>query len=46
MGKLIAGVVAVLLVLAVGGMAFFMMWEPPAPVTHIEKPIPDARLPR
>jgi len=40
---IIAGVVAVIVI---GGGAFLMLWDIPAPTARVEKVIPDARFPR
>jgi hypothetical protein len=39
-------VVAALIVLGVGGAAFLMVWDIPAPSARVERVIPDARLPK
>ena len=35
-----------LLVLILGSVAFFLIWEIPAPTTNIEKILPDERFPK
>ncbi len=37
---------ALLLVLLVGGLIFVGLWEPEPPATTVERVIPDARFPR
>jgi hypothetical protein len=46
MGKLVAIAVGVLVLIAIGGGAFLMMWDIPAPTTQVSRVIPDARFPR
>lgn len=46
MGKILLVVGAVLLVVILGGGAFLMLWNVPAPVARVERVIPDARFPR
>lgn len=46
MAKLLLIVFAIVAVLIVGGIAFLMIWDIPAPVAHSERVIPDARLPK
>jgi hypothetical protein len=46
MGKLILIVVAMVGVFIIGGAAFLMVWDIPAPSGHVEKVIPDARFPK
>ncbi len=45
MGKLVLIGAAALAVLIVGGVGFLMVWDIPAPTQHVERVIPDARLP-
>lgn len=44
MGKIVLIGVAVLAVVIVGGVGVLSMWDIPAPNTHVEHVIPDARL--
>jgi hypothetical protein len=44
MGKIVLISVGVLVVAAVGGIGFLMVWDIPAPTTHVERVIPDAKL--
>ena len=46
MGKFVLIVAAVIGVFFVGGAAFLMTWDIPAPTGHIERVIPDARFPK
>lgn len=46
MAKLLLIVIAILAVVIVGGSAFLMIRDIPAPVAHSEHVIPDARLPK
>ncbi len=46
MSKLFLTVVALLVLIIVGGGAFLMLWNIPAPTARVEKVIPDARFPR
>jgi hypothetical protein len=46
MGRFLLIVVALVVVILVGGTVFLMFWNIPAPTTHVEKVIPDARFPR
>ncbi len=46
MGKLVLTAIALLVLVIVGGGAFLMFWNIPAPSAHIERVIPDARFPR
>ncbi|HEY3918320.1 MAG TPA: hypothetical protein VGL83_11035 [Stellaceae bacterium] len=45
MGRFLLVVLAVVVVILVGGTAFLMVWNPPAPTARVEKVIPDARFP-
>jgi len=45
MGKWLLIVVALIGVIILGGGAFLMVWDIPAPTARVEKVIPDARLP-
>jgi uncharacterized protein YpmB len=38
--------IVLVVLLVVGGGAFLAMWKIPAPVTNVEKVIPDDRFPR
>jgi hypothetical protein len=46
MGKLVLIFAALLAVIVIGGGAFLMLWDIPAPTARVEKVIPDARFPR
>jgi hypothetical protein len=46
MGKLVLIVVAMMGVFIIGGTAFLMLWDIPAPTARLEKVIPDAKFPR
>lgn len=46
MSKLLLTVVALFVLIIVGGGAFLMVWNIPAPTARVEKVIPDARFPR
>ena len=46
MGRFLLIVVALVVVILVGGTVFLMVWNIPAPTTRVEKVIPDARFPR
>lgn len=46
MGKLLLTVVALIALIILGGGAFLMVWNIPAPTARVEKVIPDARFPR
>lgn len=46
MGKVLLIVVAMLGVFVIGGAAFLMVWDIPAPTARIEKVIPDAKFPK
>jgi hypothetical protein len=46
MSKLLLTVVALVVLVIVGGGAFLMVWNIPAPTARVEKVIPDARFPR
>ncbi len=46
MGKLVLIFAALLAVVVIGGGAFLMLWDIPAPTSRVEKVIPDARFPR
>jgi hypothetical protein len=45
MGKFVLIGVALVAVVIVGGIGFLMVWDIPAPTQHVERVIPDARLP-
>ncbi len=45
MGKAVLIGVALLVLVIAGGVGFLMMWNIPAPAQHVERVIPDARLP-
>jgi hypothetical protein len=45
MGKIVLIGVGVLVLAVVGGLGFLMVWDIPAPTTHVERVIPDAKLP-
>jgi hypothetical protein len=45
MGKIVLIGVGILVVALAGGVGFLSMWDIPAPNTHVEHVIPDARLP-
>jgi hypothetical protein len=44
--KFTLGAVALLVALSIGGAAFLMVWDIPAPTARVERVIPDARLPK
>jgi len=44
MGKVVLIGVGLLAVVIAGGMGFLSVWDIPAPTTHVEHVIPDARL--
>jgi len=44
--KIALGAVAVLVVVLIGGAAFLMVWDIPAPQARVERVIPDARFPK
>jgi hypothetical protein len=44
--KIALGAVALLVVMSIGGAAFLMVWDIPAPSARVERVIPDARLPK
>lgn len=44
--KIALGAVALLVVLAIGGGVFLMVWDIPAPQARVERVIPDARFPK
>ncbi|HUK57728.1 MAG TPA: hypothetical protein VLV50_00750 [Stellaceae bacterium] len=44
MGKFVLIGVGLLVVAIAGGMGFLSIWDIPAPTTHVEHVIPDARL--
>jgi hypothetical protein len=46
MNRLLLIFVAVVAVIVIGGGAFLMLWNPPAPTARVEKVLPDARFPR
>jgi hypothetical protein len=46
MGRFLLIVVALVVVILVGGTVFLMVWNVPAPTNRVEKVIPDARFPR
>ena len=46
MGKLTVFVLLVLLVTIAGGGAFLATWEIPAPISNVEKVLPDDQFPR
>jgi hypothetical protein len=46
MGRFILIVLAILILAVVGGIAFLMIWDIPAPTGQIERVIPDAKLPK
>ncbi len=46
MGRFLLIVVALIVVVLVGGTVFLMVWNIPAPTARVEKVIPDARFPR
>jgi hypothetical protein len=46
MGKVTVGLVIVIALLLLGGMAFLAFWNPPAPSAPVEKVLPDARFPK
>jgi hypothetical protein len=46
MGKFVIIVAAMLGVSVIGGAAFIMVWDIPAPTAKVEKVIPDAKFPR
>ena len=46
MGRFLLIIVALVVIILVGGTVFLMFWNIPAPTTHVEKVIPDARFPR
>ncbi|MGH7001063.1 MAG: hypothetical protein ACREEA_06105 [Stellaceae bacterium] len=46
MGKFILIAFATLVVLVVVGGGVLALWHVPAPMAHVEHPIPDAQLPR
>jgi hypothetical protein len=45
MGKVVLIGVALLVVVIAGGVGFLMVWDIPPPTQHVERVIPDARLP-
>jgi hypothetical protein len=45
MGKIVLIGVGVLVLAVVGGLGFLMVWDIPAPTAHVERVIPDAKLP-
>jgi hypothetical protein len=45
-GKVLKIVVALIVVVLIGGAAFLATWDIPAPNQQIEKVIPDDRFPR
>ncbi len=46
MNRLLLIFVAVIAVIVIGGGAFLLLWNPPAPTARVEKVLPDARFPR
>jgi len=46
MGKLVLIFAALVVLIIIGGGAFLMLWDIPAPTARVEKVIPDARFPR
>jgi hypothetical protein len=46
MGKVTVGLVIVVVLVLLGGMAFLAFWNPPAPTAPVEKVLPDARFPK
>lgn len=38
--------IALVVLLVVGGFAFLATWDIPAPTSHVERAIPNDRLPR
>jgi len=46
MGKVTVGLVIVVVLVLLGGMAFLAFWNPPAPSAPVEKVLPDARFPK
>ena len=46
MGRFLLIIVALIVIILVGGTVFLMVWNIPAPTTRVEKVIPDARFPR
>ena len=44
--KIALGAVVLLVVVSIGGAAFLMVWDIPAPSARVERVIPDARLPK
>lgn len=46
MGRFLLIILALVIVVLVGGTAFLMVWNIPAPTARVEKVIPDARFPR
>jgi small neutral amino acid transporter SnatA (MarC family) len=46
MAKFILIAAAVLMVAILGGAAFLMVWDIPAPSAHVERVIPDAKFPK
>jgi hypothetical protein len=45
MGRFILIVLALVIVVLIGGTVFLMFWDIPAPTARVEKVIPDARFP-
>jgi hypothetical protein len=46
MGKVVLGLLAVVVLAVVGGLAWLAFWDIPAPNQPIERVIPDARFPK
>ena len=46
MGKVLLGLLAVVVLAVVGGLAWLAFWDIPAPNQPIERVIPDARFPK
>ena len=46
MNRFLLILVALIILVLVGGTVFLMVWDIPAPTARVEKVIPDARFPR
>lgn len=45
MGRFLLIVLALVVLVLIGGTVFLMVWNIPAPTARVEKVIPDARFP-
>lgn len=46
MNRFLLILLALIILVLVGGTVFLMFWNIPAPTQRVEHPIPDARFPR